>query len=419
MLVPSANADGSLTAFESSCDLVANNADGNREIFQVDSTGMVTQLTVSSGCTNASPSSNAAGDRVAFDSDCDYAGNNSDGSVEIFLIKAAAIDQLTSAASCSSLAPSINAVGDRVAFDSDCDLAGTNGDASSEIFRVTDAGVISQLTADASASGCTSFDASSDSTGDLIAFESDCDLTGNNPEQISEIFQIDGSGALTQLTASALDTCLSSAPSSDADGALIAFESDCDYAGTNADGSIEIFRVSSGGVIEQLTDDAGTSACESSAPAISSDGTAVWYSSFCDPNGQNADSSIEIFRASQQGIDQVTNAALGCASFAAAAQAGSKRAAFVSTCDLAGGNGDGGVELFDVLLCFCGAPSSRFVGASLPRATDALFVLRGALGLEVCDACDCDVDNSGAVVASDALLVLNAAIGQPIVLDCP
>jgi len=419
MFAPSANADGSLTAFESNCDLVGNNADGNREIFQVDSTGTVTQLTVSSGCANTSPSSNAVGDRVAFDSDCDFTGANADASVEIFLAKAAVIEQLTAATLCSSLAPSINAVGDRVAFDSDCDFVATNSDANSEIFRVDASGLITQLTIDDSASGCSSIDASSDSSGDLIAFESDCDLSGGNLDQISEIFQVDGSGVLTQLTASPLDTCLSSAPSSDSAGALVAFESDCDYVGTNADASIEIFRVSSAGLVTQLTDDDGSSACESNAPAMSPSGRAVLYSGFCDPTGDNADASLEIFLVGSSGVEQVTSQVSGCLSFAADAFGQSKQAVLVSDCDFSAANAGANQQIFSASLCFCGAPASHFATSTNPVATDALLALNAAVALVYCDPCDCDVNNSGNIAASDALAILKAATGQPIVFDCP
>lgn len=63
----------------------------------------------------------------------------------------------------------------------------------------------------------------------------------------------------------------------------------------------------------------------------------------------------------------------------------------------------------------CGQPVSDSV---LPKASDALFVLRAAVGSEVCELCICDVDASGDVRASDALRVLKAAVGIEIVLDC-
>jgi hypothetical protein len=51
--------------------------------------------------------------------------------------------------------------------------------------------------------------------------------------------------------------------------------------------------------------------------------------------------------------------------------------------------------------------------------SDALRVLRTALGLDTCLACVCDVDASGAITAGDALAVLQVAVGGVIRLDCP
>lgn len=61
-----------------------------------------------------------------------------------------------------------------------------------------------------------------------------------------------------------------------------------------------------------------------------------------------------------------------------------------------------------------GAGESRAVVAS-----DALFVLRAAVGSETCALCTCDVNNSGSVSAPDALLVLRKAVGQDVLFACP
>jgi hypothetical protein len=52
-------------------------------------------------------------------------------------------------------------------------------------------------------------------------------------------------------------------------------------------------------------------------------------------------------------------------------------------------------------------------------ATDALFALQAAVGLISCELCVCDVNNSTAITASDALAILAAAVGQAITLTCP
>jgi cysteine-rich repeat protein len=53
-------------------------------------------------------------------------------------------------------------------------------------------------------------------------------------------------------------------------------------------------------------------------------------------------------------------------------------------------------------------------------ASDALYALNVAVGLQTCQLCVCDVDASSSLSASDALRLLNFAVGIPnITLNCP
>jgi hypothetical protein len=64
----------------------------------------------------------------------------------------------------------------------------------------------------------------------------------------------------------------------------------------------------------------------------------------------------------------------------------------------------------------CGDPDH----SGVTNASDALIVLRVAVGLESCALCVCNVDSVGTFTsASDALRVLNAAVGLPALLTCP
>ncbi len=64
----------------------------------------------------------------------------------------------------------------------------------------------------------------------------------------------------------------------------------------------------------------------------------------------------------------------------------------------------------------CGDPSND----GRTTASDALFALNVAVGLQTCATCVCDVDNTGATAASDALRLLNFAVGIPgVTLSCP
>ncbi len=52
------------------------------------------------------------------------------------------------------------------------------------------------------------------------------------------------------------------------------------------------------------------------------------------------------------------------------------------------------------------------------NATDALFILRSAVGLLTCSLA-CNVNGAGGVTATDALLLLRFVTGQPVELNCP
>lgn len=64
----------------------------------------------------------------------------------------------------------------------------------------------------------------------------------------------------------------------------------------------------------------------------------------------------------------------------------------------------------------CGDPAEARGSVT---ATDALLMLQVAVGLATCELCICDVDGSGAVTATDALFTLSSAVGQPVLLACP
>jgi len=71
---------------------------------------------------------------------------------------------------------------------------------------------------------------------------------------------------------------------------------------------------------------------------------------------------------------------------------------------------------FDGACRSCGLPVSSGVQ---PVASDALIILRRAVGSARCNLCVCDVDSSGDVVATDALLTLRRAVGQQVSFNCP
>lgn len=63
----------------------------------------------------------------------------------------------------------------------------------------------------------------------------------------------------------------------------------------------------------------------------------------------------------------------------------------------------------------CGQPITT--GAN-PAASDALYVLRAAVGIDSCASAVCDTDGSCVVTAGDALRLLGYVTGQPYELSC-
>ncbi|HYB97660.1 MAG TPA: Calx-beta domain-containing protein [Candidatus Limnocylindrales bacterium] len=71
----------------------------------------------------------------------------------------------------------------------------------------------------------------------------------------------------------------------------------------------------------------------------------------------------------------------------------------------------------DCIAYQCGIPTR--LNATVPKAGDALFVLKAAVQSSNCDLRVCDVNESGTVTATDSLVILRRAVGQPVPLQCP
>ncbi|MBW2306152.1 MAG: PD40 domain-containing protein [Deltaproteobacteria bacterium] len=96
--------------------------------------------------------------------------------------------QITSTTGGSSTAPSINADGTRIAFASDMDFTGGNADGNWEIFLFdATTGTFTQIT-NTTGGGQANFSPSINADGTRIAFYSDRDLTGGNADGNREIF---------------------------------------------------------------------------------------------------------------------------------------------------------------------------------------------------------------------------------------
>ena len=119
------------------------------------------------------------------------------------------------------------------------------------------------------------------SDGGIIVFASAEDLVGQNKDRNSEIFLFDGSklSQLTQTEPSSVESRLGEGnfqPSITGDGRMVAFSSNRNLTGSNADSSHEIFLYQDQAFV-QLT--SGTKEHSAVSPKISADGSRVFYKS--------------------------------------------------------------------------------------------------------------------------------------------
>jgi len=202
------------------------------------------------------------------------------------------LTQVTNHSSGSASSPSIAGDGQTIVFSADSDPLGGNADGSDEIFSIRADGTgIDQLTAGASGTACQ--DPALASAAPVIVFDADADLTGGNVDLSREIFRInlDGTG-LVQLTNGVAGTT-SDVPQVNSSGAWVAFESNADLNGGNADGSYEIFLARSDGTgLQRITGDAVNG---SRAPDISASGDRIVFSSPADLLGTNPELNAEVY----------------------------------------------------------------------------------------------------------------------------
>jgi Tol biopolymer transport system component len=378
-LNPSINAAGTRVAFRSDRDLTPGspgNADGNEEIFLFDTTtSSFTQLTNTPGGRNAVPAINADGTRIAFVSNRDLtpgSPGNADGNFEIFLFDTttSTVTQLTNTTGGFNTFPATNAAGTRIAFVSDRDLtpgSPGNADGNFELFLFdTTTSTVTQLT-NTTAGGLNIFPAIN-ATGTRIAFHSDRNLTGGNADLNFELFLFDTTtSTVTQLTNTTAG--LNADPAINATGTRIAFRSTRDLtpgSPGNADGNDEIFLFdTTTSSFTQLTNTIGGG---NGNPAINADGTRVAFVSDRDltPGSPgNADGNLEIFlfHTTTSTFTQITNTT-GGGNFSPSINAAGTRIAFVSNRDLtpgSPGNADGNLEIF---LATSTTPAARLTNIS-------------------------------------------------------
>lgn len=258
----SLNGSGRVIGFVSSGDLkpgAPGNADGNLEIFRIDyKRNEVQQVTDTTGSVdNLNPNLRAfRGNLVAFDSngnlapdrcvgglddlavcanngDCSSgACGNPEGNREVFVYSYPdavrgdlAVRQLTAAPTGNSnVGQNANFAERSTAFSSTSNLLGVNPEFNSEIYRVEDTpDSLSPVTVTPAGDN----EEAAQATGDRIAFTSNGDLAGTNADGNREIFFWDGLQGPTTFQIGSTIGCFNAGASIDNRGRYVAFHSTC------------------------------------------------------------------------------------------------------------------------------------------------------------------------------------------------
>ncbi len=185
--------------------------------------------------------------------------------------------------------PAINADGTRIAFESETNLTGGNPDGNREIVWVDV--TTSRLIQLSDSTGSGNFRPKIDATGTKILFHTTNDLVGENPNHQRQAFLYDiNQGALLQLThlASGLSNVRMNSSAS-----LLVFDSEDDPTGDNPEGNSEIFLLDiANGKLTQITQ---TTEGRNSGPSVSDDGGRIAFGSDSeDLIGDNPDGLPEV-----------------------------------------------------------------------------------------------------------------------------
>jgi Tol biopolymer transport system component len=292
---PSISAGGQWLAFASTGDLAPpGNGDGNSEIFRHDrATGTFQQITDTAGCTNGSPTVNDDGSRIAFVSDCDLGFGTTGTEIAFWDGTFRGIDT----AGCQSRDPRISrdASGRYVTFITDCDgdYPGTsNPDGGLEILQwdtLTD--LYAEFTD--TPGGFVNEGVASSADGRFISFVSSADhAAGENPAGDFVVFRYDrASGSFLQLV-NADPLALYTGTAIDDSGAFIAVER-LDIATGAFD--LYLWDGSAPGSLSLLAAGTATVANNFPAVAVASGRPLVAFLSNGDFSGNNADANVEIW----------------------------------------------------------------------------------------------------------------------------
>ncbi len=215
------------------------------------------------------------GSLIAASSGENINGGNPDENGEIYLFHVPVlsirnIDQITNTSNCFNFDPTISGDGNIIAFISDCDITGQNQNNLQQGFFFNRlSGQFTQFTNNTN--GNVSIIVIS-KDGSTIAIRSTMNINGGNPDFSDEIFTFNiNSGTLTQITMSNTD---STDPDINADGSVIIMRSRANFTGQNPTNRNQVFRYD--GNFQQITNiTTGTT----TLPSVNDDGSIISYGS--------------------------------------------------------------------------------------------------------------------------------------------
>ncbi len=227
--------------------------------------------------------------------------------------------------------------GSEIAFVSNANLTGDNPNLQEQVF-VFAAAMFERISSlvDANINGIDISD-----NGRYVVFAAD------NTSDNSEIYRWDRASS-SLLTITTTENCTNREPSINDDGLSIAFISDCSgglATGFNGDANLELVVWNNGSLTVNET-----LACDNRSPSISRDNTGQYISfeSSCDYTGANADANTEIFQFNRSALSfqQITTTPAGQVNASVSSSLTGNFISFVSNADLTGTNADNSLEVF-------------------------------------------------------------------------
>jgi Tol biopolymer transport system component len=343
--VYSISGDGRYIAFDSNGNIGGLNPTPQFSVFVYETlTGQFSRITKASGY---EPSISYDGRWVAFTSSEDYVRRNADWSDEIFRYdrKYHRMYQVTQdrlGDGESSLA-SISGDGRRIAFQTNSNLRGRNPDWCDEVYFHR--GGNRPLTHDPDCNGSYTPVVSAD--GNFVAFISYSDLTGHNPNNAGVPFMYNvRKHEKNQVVLDYEADGESWAPSISADGRFTVFMSSSNINGSNPDNDDVMVLLDRRNGKSILNRDAN-GFFYADMPVIDGNGEWIVFMSNADLAGANPDRNIEIFlyNRSRKVFTQLTDST-GCVNRDPKISGDASRIVFLSNCDYTGQNADKSSELF-------------------------------------------------------------------------